>query len=99
MVRLSRTKLDNVVTNPVSARAFFQKVDLRIVSSRHFLKRSGQIAAWAKTQLDEKRDTIMSGDVEAQVEDALILDDGHLLVQRLNVAHSPIWEIQDRKSV
>src|SRR5690242_15659062 len=94
MFRLPRTKLDDVVTNLVAARTFFQKVDLRIVSGRHFLKRSNQLAARAKTQLDKKWDMIVSGNVEAQLDRALILDDSDLLVERLNVAHSSIWEIQ-----
>lgn len=94
MFREARTELDCVLAHLIAFDAFFEKISLAAVPGWQFLKRTRQFSAGPEGQFDQKGNAIVSRDVEVQLERAAVLDHGHLLIERLDIAHLAVREIQ-----
>src|SRR5262245_29872758 len=90
----SRAEFDNVVANPVSADAFLEKVSLVVVPPHNLLTRAGKFPSGTEDQFYGVGHPIMARNLEMQLENALLLHDGDLLIERLDVAHLPVREVQ-----
>src|SRR5262245_22327588 len=89
VLRPPRTELYAIVSDRVPANVLLQEEYAGLLLPRAF-----QFAAAPETQLYRDRNAGGTEHGELQLEDAVLLGDGHRLVQRLDLAHPTLGKVQ-----